>query len=396
MSKSIIELGGPTSLTEVETEFVSYVRGVVDAKIAPLADSFDQSGEFPWPNVKLLNELGMNGVFIPEQYGGTPLSYSAYLRLVEDLSRACPATAITWATTFHAIAPVITYGTDEQKQRYLPKIAEGGLAAVAITEQSGGSDATAMRSTLVPDGPDHFLLNGSKIFITNGDVADVVLVFAKWSGAEGARRQMSCVLVDRESPGFEVVSRESKLGHRASSTNELRFDNCRVSSANVLGELGDGFPILLSMLNRSRPSVAAQALGIAVAAFEETQRYINERRQFGQRILDFQGVQFMLADMATSLVTARCWLRHVGQLVDDGVADFDVEASMLKLVASDAAMNIATQAVQLQGGHGYMTGSKVERLFRDAKLTQIWEGANEIHRTRIGKSFLDRKAGAGR
>jgi alkylation response protein AidB-like acyl-CoA dehydrogenase len=379
-------------LTAVETEFVEYVRGVVDAKIAPLAESFDQSGEFPWSNVKLLNELGMNGVFIPEEYGGSPLSYRAYLQLVEVLSRACPATAITWATTFHAIAPVVTYGTDEQKAQYLPRIAAGGLAAVAITEQSGGSDATAMRSSLVPDGSD-LILNGSKIFITNGDVADVILTFAKWPGGAGAREQMTCVLVDRDTPGFEVVSRESKLGHRASSTNELRFDDCRLNASNVLGELGSGFQILLSMLNRSRPSVAAQAIGIGLAAFAETQRYVNERQQFGQRILDFQAVQFMLADMATSLVMAKCWLQHVGRLVDENSTDFDVEASILKLVASDAAMNIATQAVQLQGGHGYMTGAKVERLFRDAKLTQIWEGANEVHRTRVGKSFLDRTPG---
>src|SRR5581483_8876834 len=176
-----------------------------------------------------------------------------------------------------------------------------------------------------------------------------------------------------EAPGFTVVRKESKLGHRASSTVELAFDGCPVAEENVLGSLGDGFAILL-MLNRSRPSVAAQAIGIATAAFEETVRYINERQQFGRRILDFQGVQFIVADMATKLATARSWLAHVGSLVDAGAADYDVEASILKLAASDAAMAITTQAVQLQGGYGYMTGSKVERLFRDAKLTQIWEG----------------------
>jgi alkylation response protein AidB-like acyl-CoA dehydrogenase len=205
---------------------------------------------------------------------------------------------------------------------------------------------------------------------------------------------MSAVLVDKGTPGFEVVRREHKLGHRASSTAVLRFADCRVPASNVLGELGGGFRVLLSMLNKSRPSVAAQALGIALAAFGEIERQVNDRRQFGQRIGDFQGVQFILADLATKLMTARCWLRHVGRLVDDGATNIDVEASILKLVASDAAMETTTQAVQLHGGYGYMTGSKVERLFRDAKLTQIWEGANELHRARIGKSFMVPGGGA--
>jgi acyl-CoA dehydrogenase len=316
------------------------------------------------------------------------MSYRGYLQLVEAISRACPATAITWATTFHAIGPVVQFGTPEQKSRFLPRIAAGGLAAVAITEASGGSDASALRSTLRPAEAGGYVLDGSKLFITNGDVADVVLVLAKWPEIDGARNQLSAVLVEKGTPGFTVVRKESKLGHRASSTVELAFDGCPVPEERVLGSLGDGFAILVTMLNRSRPSVAAQAIGIATAAFEETVRYINERQQFGRRILDFQGVQFMVADMATKLATARAWLAHVGGLVDAGATDFDVEASILKLAASDAAMAITTQAVQLQGGYGYMTGSKVERLFRDAKLTQIWEGANELHRARIGRSFL--------
>lgn len=382
-----IDFDALIGLTEDEQSLVSYVASVAQDKIAPRAEEFDQSGEFPWDNVRLLNELGMNGVFIPEEYGGTPLSYSCYLRLVEEVSKACPSTAITWATTFHAISPVITFGTEEQKQRYLPGIAAGGIAAVAITETSGGSDAFAMRSTLTVDG-DELVLSGDKVFITNGDVADVMLVFAKGPGGEGRRQQLACVLVDKGTPGLEVVRREHKLGHRASSTVELRFDEVRVPRSNLLGGLTDGVPILFAMLNKSRPSVAAEAIGIAAAAFDLSREYVNERKQFGQRILDFQGVQFMFADMAVKLTTARSLLAHVGRLVDDGCTDFDVEASILKLAASDAAMSIATNAVQLHGGYGYITGSKAERLFRDAKLTQIWEGANELHRARIGKSFL--------
>jgi acyl-CoA dehydrogenase len=379
-------------LGEAEAQFVEYATEVIQKRIAPLAEEFDQSGEFPWASIKVLNELGMNGVFLPAEYGGTPLSYSAYLQLVEQLSCACPATAITWATTFHAVAPIVRFGTSEQKRRFLPRIAEGALAAVAISEHSGGSDATSMKSTLTRHESGDLILHGSKVFITNGDVADVIVVFARCHEFETPRKQLSCVIVERDNPGLTVAGRERKLGHRASSTAELRFDNCRVPASSVLGELGEGFPVLLSMLNRSRPSVSAQAIGIAMAAFAETQRYVNERRQFGQRILDFQGVQFMMADMATSLATVRSWLRHIGALIDADGGDYDVEASMLKVAASDAAMNICTQAVQLQGGHGYMTGSKVERLFRDAKVTQIWEGANELHRARIGRSFLSMPA----
>jgi acyl-CoA dehydrogenase len=387
MSPYVLSSHIASRLTSDEAAFVSYVSQVARDKIAPRAEELDQSGDFPWDNMRLLNELGLNTVFIPEAYGGTPLSYSCYLNLVEVLARACPSTAITWATTFHAISPVIAFGTEEQKRKYLPRIAEGGIAAVAITESSGGSDARAMQSRLTLDG-EGYRLNGSKVFITNGDVADVLLVFAKWDGDGDRRRELSCVLLDGASEGIEVVRKESKLGHRASSTVELHFDDVRVES-HLLGQMGDGFQILLAMLNKSRPSVAAEAIGIAQAAFDACREYVNERRQFGQRILDFQGVQFMFADMATELVTARAWLGEVGRMVDDGRTDFDVEASILKVAASDAAMSIATTAVQLHGGYGYITGSKVERLFRDAKLTQIWEGANELHRARIGKSFLD-------
>lgn len=389
MSRLFADFDRSMPLSETETEFIDYVRQVAEEKIAPVAEKYEQSGEFPWANIKLLNELGMNGVFIPEEHGGTPLSYSAYLRLVEELSKACPSTAISWATVFHAIAPVVSFGTPEQKHRYLPGIAAGKLAAVAITEEGAGSDASAMRTTLTRDASGGFVLNGSKMFITNGDVADMIVVFARFGGTDDRRRQLSCVLIDHDNPGLRVAGRESKLGHRASSTVELRFDDCQLDSSSVLGELGDGFDILLSTLNRSRPSVSAQAIGIALAAFDETERYVNERRQFGQRIVDFQGVQFMLADMATSLAMARGWLRHVGRLVDECDQNYDVEASILKLAASDVAMNLTTQAVQLQGGHGYMTGSNVERLFRAAKLTQIWEGANELHRARIGRAFAE-------
>ena len=372
-----------------ELEFLQYVRKVAAEKIAPKAEEYDQSGEFPEENIDVLNGLGLNGAFIPAEYGGFELSFGCALRIVEALSCACPSTAITWATTMHAVTSLCELGTEDQKARFLPRIAEGKLAALAITESTGGSDVLAMRSRLVAEGED-FLLNGSKVFITNGDVADLVVVFARWAGAERPRDQLTCVLVDPALSEVEVVRRESKLGHRASSTTELRFNDCRITRADILGQLGGGFPILLHTLNKSRPSIAAQAIGIAEAAMAETRAYVNNRRQFGRRLLEFQGVQFVVADMASQLLAAKALLCHVATLMDAGAKDLDVTASVLKVLATDAAMTVATSAVQLQGGYGYMTGSGVERLFRDAKLTQIWEGANELHRARIGKSFLEK------
>jgi acyl-CoA dehydrogenase len=371
-----------------ELEYLQYVRQVAAEKIAPRAEEFDRTGEFPWVNFDVLNSLGLNGVFLPEEYGGTPLSFGCVLRIVEALSRACPSTAISWATTMHAVAPLCEYGTEEQKSRFLTRIAVGKLAALAITESSGGSDVLAMESTVVPDGDD-LVLNGSKVFITNGDVADLLVVFARWPEPERPRDQLSCVLVDPALCNVEVVRRESKLGHRASSTSELRFTDCRIRLTDVLGELGGGFPIMLRALNKSRPSIAAQAIGIADAALDETRAYVNNRKQFGQRLVDLQGVQFMLTDMASQVMAAKAMLSHVAALIDSGATDIGVEASVAKLLATDAAMNVATSAVQLHGGYGYMTGSTVERLFRDAKVTQIWEGANELHRARIGKSFRE-------
>jgi acyl-CoA dehydrogenase len=357
-------------------------------KIAPRAEEFDRTAVFPWPNFDVLNSIGLNGVFVPEEYGGMPLSFGCILRIVEALSCACPATAISWATTMHAVAPLCDYGTENQKSQFLPRIADGKLAALAITESTGGSDVLAMRSTLVPDG-DELVLSGTKVFVTNGDVADFLVVFARWPGPGSPRDQLSCVLVDPALCDVEVVRTESKMGHRASSTAELRFNECRIKRTDVLGELGGGFPILLHTLNKTRPSIAAQAIGIAAAALDEARTHVNNRRQFGQPLVDFQGVQFILADMASQVMAARAMLSHVAALIDSGVTSFDIEASVVKLLASDAAMSVATSAVQLWGGYGYMTGCKVERLFRDAKLTQIWEGANELHRARIGKSFRD-------
>ncbi|MBN3787423.1 acyl-CoA dehydrogenase family protein [Burkholderia sp. Ac-20353] len=374
-------------LSEEERMILDSVKDLCESQIAPRAAEYDRNSAFPWENVRAINELGLNAMFIPEAYGGAQLSYLCYLACVREISKACASTGIIWATNFHAIKPLIEYGNEEQKSRLLPRIAEGGLASLAITEASAGSDATGMRTTFTPDGDD-IVINGGKIFITNGDVADLYLLFGKWSEIDDAKSAISVLILEKGTDGLRVLGTEHKMGTRASSTASLSFDGCRVPRANLIGNPGDGLSILFGSLNRSRPSIAAHALGIARAAFEDAVDYINERRQSGKRILEFQGIQFMLADMASELVMCESLLWRLGGMVDAGEQDFGVEASVLKQRASDAAMRITTDAVQLFGGYGYCNDYRVERLMRDAKITQIWEGTNQVHRQLIGRSFL--------
>jgi acyl-CoA dehydrogenase len=376
-------------LTDEERELLALLRTVVAERIAPRAEAYDRVAEFPWDNIRDLGALDLNLSFVPVAYGGAGLSYRCYLMLVEELSSGCASTGVTWATTFHAVSPIIDFGTDEQKQRLLPVVVAGGLGALAITESSGGSDAMAMTTRFAPDG-DHVIVNGEKVFITNGDVADLYLVFGKWAEFDDPRQSITALVVESGTPGLEVLGKEEKMGHRASSTTTLAFDDCRVPLANVLQQPGSGRQILLSAINKSRPSIAAHALGIARAAFDDAVDYINERRQFGQPIVSFQGIQFMLADLASELARTQAWLFHVAGLVEDG-EQVATEASILKLAASEIAMRAANAGVQLFGGYGYCQGVRVERLFRDAKLTQIWEGTSEIQRQLIGNSFKRRR-----
>ena len=365
---------------------LSQVDRLCDEVIAPNAEHVDASGEFPWTNVKAINELGLNGVFVPEEFGGSLTSFRLYLAIVKRISAACAATGIIYATNFHAMKPLIEFGTTEQKARLLPRIAEGGLASLAITEESAGSDATGMKTRFTPDG-DHIVIDGAKLFITNGDVADRILLFGKFAGIDEPKKAISVLVLEKGAAGFEVLRLEDKMGHRGSSTAALRFDGVRVPRANLIGEPGDGLRILLASLNRSRPSIAAHAMGIAMAAFNDMTAYMNERRQSGRRIVDFQANQFMLADLATDLAMSDCWLDHLAGLIDSGAKDFGVQASMAKMRASDLAMRASTEAVQMFGGYGYCRDYRVERLMRDAKITQIWEGTNQVHRQLIGRSF---------
>jgi acyl-CoA dehydrogenase len=355
--------------------------------IAPRAEHHDRTAIFPHDNVLAINQLGLNSMFVPEAYGGHPVSYAAYLACVREISEACASTGIIWATTFHAMKPLIDFGSEEQKKRLLPRIAEGGLGALAITEPSAGSDATGMKTRFTPQG-DHIVVDGGKTFITNGDVADLYLLFGKWSEASDERKAVSCLVIEKGTPGLSVLRTEDKMGHRASSTAAIAFEACRVPRANLLAGPGEGLKLLLASLNKSRPSVAAHALGIARAAFRDAVAYINERRQSGRTIIEFQGIQFLLADLAAELAQCEAWLWHVARMVDGGAQDFGVEASILKMRASDLAMRVTTEAVQLHGGYGYCKDYRVERLMRDAKITQIWEGTNQVHRQLIGRHFI--------
>lgn len=372
-----------------ERQILDQVQRMTDEVIAPNAEHVDATGEFPWKNIEAINALGLNAVFVPEAFGGMPMSYKLYLEIVSIISEACASTGIIYATNYHGMKPLIDFGSDEQRARLLPRIAEGGLGALAITEPTAGSDATGMKTSFTPDGDD-ILVKGNKIFITNGDVADLMLLFGKWSGIDDPKQAISVLVLEKDSPGFSVIGKERKMGHSGSSTCALSFDNVRVPRANLIGDPGDGLRLLLASLNKSRPSVAAHARGIARAAFKDMVSYGNERIQGGRKVLEFQGNQFTLADLASELAMLERWIDYVADLVDGGEADFGMEASIAKMRASDLAMKMATECVQFYGGYGYCRDYRAERLMRDAKITQIWEGTNQVHRQLIGRSFVEK------
>lgn len=379
------------SWSDEERLILDQVQRMTDDVIAKNAARIDQTHEFPWENVEAINALGLNTIFIPEEYGGMPMSYRLYMEIVSIISEACASTGIIYATNYHGMKPVIDFGSHEQRARLLPRIAEGGLGALAITETGAGSDATGMRTMFTPDGDD-VVINGSKVFISNGSVADLYLLFGKWKDIDDPRAAISAIVLEKGVDGLVVDKVEKKMGHNGSATCALTFDNIRMPRANLLGNPGDGLRILLSSLNKSRPSVAAHARGIARAAFRDMVSYGNERIQSGKSVLEFQGNQFTLADLASELLMLERWLDYVGELIDGGATDFGMEASIAKLRASDLAMKMADECVQFHGGYGYCQDFRAERLMRDAKITQIWEGTNQIHRQLIGRSFSSRKS----
>jgi alkylation response protein AidB-like acyl-CoA dehydrogenase len=370
-----------------EAMVLEQVLRISSDAIAPRAGEYDERKEFPWKNIDDLRRIGLGGIFIPDEYGGSPISYRCYLEVVRIISAACAATGIIFGTSAATAKPILEFGDEKQKQRFLPLFAEGALGALAITEPHAGSDAAKIRTKFRPDGDD-VVINGEKIFVTTGDVADVVLLFGKWTDIEDSPKAVTAVLVEKGTPGFETLRLEKKMGTHASSTAALALTDCRIPKANVLGKPGDGMKIMISTLNKSRPGVAAQALGIASAALEDMLAYTNERIQGGKAVVLHQANSFLMSDLATELLSVRLLLDHVGRLVDRGENDISVEASMVKVKASDLAMRLTTEAVQMFGGHGYTCEHRVERLMREAKITQIWEGTNQIQRQVISRDLI--------
>ncbi len=363
------------------------VREAAQDKIAPRAREVDESCEFPTDWVELYRELGLFGIPFKPEYGGLSGSALTLAVAVEELSKVDATAGLILAVQALGGYPFNVAASEEQKQKWIPRMASGEhLAAYALTEPGSGSDAAAMKTRAVRKG-NSYLLNGSKIFITHGNVADVVVVFAVTNPGEGSRGT-SAFIVERNSDGFTSKKIKDKLGIRGSDTAELYFDDVVVPEENRLGAEGEGFKIALRVLDRSRPGVGAQALGIAAGALDYAVRYAKERQQFGHPIADFQGIQWMLADMATQVEAARGLVYQASTMIDDGDPGVTSMSAMAKLFASDTAMKVTTDAVQILGGYGYIREFPVERMMRDAKITQIYEGTNQIQRVVIGRHLL--------
>jgi len=374
-------------LTEEQIMIRDLARKVAEEKIKPIRAEYDEKEEFPWPAMKALADSDLMGIYIPEEYGGTGGGIMDLCVATEELSRICGGISLGLAATALGIFPILLYGSDEQKKKILPDIASGKkLGAFALTEPEAGSDASAVKTVAQKDG-DHYILNGTKQWITNGGEADVYTVIAMTDKKKGARGA-SAIIVEKGTEGFEFGKKEQKMGIRASSTRELVFTDCKVPKANVLGREGMGFIIAMKTFDQSRPGVAAQAVGIAQGAMDEALIYAQQRKQFGQSISSFQGIQFMLADMATQIEAARALVYATARMVDSGVKNISKESAMCKLFASDVAMKVATDAVQIFGGYGYMRDYPAEKYMRDAKITQIYEGTNQIQRAVIASNLI--------
>ncbi|MBI2907592.1 MAG: acyl-CoA dehydrogenase family protein [Chloroflexi bacterium] len=377
-------------LNEQQKMIQQLARRIAEEKIRPIRAALDEREEFPWSVIKELAEADLFRVFIPEQYEGLGGGCFDLCLAIEELSRACSGVAISYAATALGTYAILAYGNDEQKRKYLPQIAAGArLAAFAITESTAGSDAAGIRTTAVKQG-DHYVLNGAKQFITSGGEADIYTVIALTDASKGSRGA-SAFVVEKGMPGFTFGKKEAKLGIRASATRELVFRNCEVPASNVLGREGMGFIIVMKTVDYSRPGVGAQALGLAQGALEEAVAYARQREQFGHPISSLQAIQHMLANMAIEIEAARALIYATARTIDSGAKSISEESAMAKVFASDVAMRVCTDAVQVLGGVGYMKDYPVEKMMRDAKITQIYEGTNQVLRNVVALEVLKRK-----
>lgn len=371
-----------------EQEFVrKMVRKFAEEEVAPIAADIDKEHRFPVETVEKMGRFGMMGVPIPKEYGGAGGDNISYAITVEELSRACGSTGVICSAHTSLCAwPILAYGTEEQKQKYLVPLAKGEhLGAFGLTEPNAGSDAGGQQTRAVDMG-DHWELNGAKVFITNGGFSDTYIVMAMTDKKKGTRG-ISAFIVEKDFPGFSIGKTEDKLGICASSTTELVFQNCIVPKENLLGKIGDGFKIAMSTLDGGRIGIASQALGIAQGAFDETVEYMKARKQFGRSLSKFQALQFEMADMKTRLEAARLLIYRAADMKDKGLR-YSSDAAMAKLFAAETAMHVTTKAVQFHGGYGYIKDYPVERMMRDAKITEIYEGTSEVQKLVIAADIF--------
>ncbi|MFG6119428.1 acyl-CoA dehydrogenase [Thalassobacillus sp. B23F22_16] len=364
------------------------VRDFAQKEVAPAIERMETEDHFPREVVTKMGELGLMGIPIPEKYGGSEMDYTSYIIAIHELSKVSATVGVILSVhTSVGTLPILNFGTEEQKQKYIPKLASGEyLGAFALTEPSAGSDAGSLKTRAVKQG-DKYILNGSKVFITNGGEADTYIVFARTNMEESGYQGVSTFIVEKDTPGLVIGKKEKKMGLHGSNTVQLTFDNCEVPAEQMLGNEGEGFKIAMSNLNSGRIGIAAQSLGIAEAAMEHAVDYAKEREQFGKPIAKQQGLSFKLADMATEVEAAKLLTYHAAALKEAG-APCNKEVSMAKMYASKTAMKNAIEAVQVYGGYGYTEDYPVERLFRDAKVCEIYEGTNEIQHIVISKHLL--------
>ncbi|MDX9869476.1 MAG: acyl-CoA dehydrogenase family protein [Candidatus Cloacimonadales bacterium] len=374
-------------LTEDQIELRDLAKRIAREKIAPLTEKYDEEQIFPWDIVEIMAQADLFSVLVPEEYDGLSGKVMDLAVVTEELCKVDAGISLAFGATGLGMYPILLSGNEEQKQKYLPQIASGKkLAAFALTEANAGSDASAIETTATKDG-DYYVLNGTKQWITNGGEADIYTVFAMTDKTKGARGA-SCFIVEKGTPGFNFGKKENKMGIRASATRELIFEDCRIPKENLIAKEGMGFLVAMKTFDKSRPMVAAQAIGIAQGALEIAVRYAKERKQFGQPIAAFQAVQFMIADMATQIEAARAMIFQTAKMIDSGITKYSKVSAMCKYFASDVAMKVTTDAVQILGGYGYMKEYPVEKMMRDAKIMQIYEGTNQIQRGIVASHVL--------
>lgn len=376
-------------LTEEQKMIVDICRQIVKDRIIPVRAEMDEKEIFPWEIIKEIGKSDLFRLFIPEEYEGMGTGIFEVCLATEELSRGDLSVATSYAASGLGLIPILVAGNEEQKKKYLPQLASGEkLAAFGLTEAEAGSDAGSIRTTALKDG-DFYILNGTKQWITNGGEADIYTIFAMTDPEKGVRGA-SAIIVEKGTEGFEFGKKEDKLGIRASATRELIFTDCRVPKENILGSEGMGFIIAMRTFDQSRPAVGAQAVGVAQAALEEALNYSKVRKQFGTPISSFQAIQHMLADMATNIEAARALVYHAAKVIDSGEKNVTRLSSMSKIFASDMAMKVTNDAIQIFGGYGFMKEYPVEKMMRDAKITQIYEGTNQILRNVVALDMIKR------